>query len=53
MDYVGDHIHVAGDSHITLTESIERERKKNQLSQFWFCGKNFILTTSASLLLSH
>lgn len=53
MDYVSDHIHVTGDIHITLTESVEKKRKENQTRQFWFCGKNFVLTASASLILSH
>lgn len=47
MDCISDHIHVTGDIPITLTESVENENNKNQTRQFWFCGKNFILTASS------
>lgn len=46
MDCVSDHIHVTGDIHITLTESVENGKNKNRTRQVWFCGKNFFLTAS-------
>lgn len=30
MDYISDHIHVTGDIHITLTESVEKKRESDQ-----------------------
>lgn len=51
MDSISDHIHVTGDISVTLAESREKERKKNQTSQFWLCGRNFIRSAAVSLII--